>query len=231
MAEWWTYRPEDFLLFSPRVYWRLFELHNAAVWPLQIPALLLGAAILIRVVRPRPYPWADRIISGGLAAAWGFVAWAFLWHRYAAINWAATYAVPVFGLQALLLVWLGVLRDRLRFAADRGVPGVVGSALLAYALALHPVVATLGGRPIQAAEVFGVAPDPTAIATLGLAATAAPTGAAWPLLVVPVAWCLASGATLHTLGAWEGWMPLAAVGLAVTARLWPRSGRQLERAP
>ena len=47
MAEWWTYRPEDFLLFSPRVYWRLFELHNAAVWPVQVPALLLGAAILI----------------------------------------------------------------------------------------------------------------------------------------------------------------------------------------
>ena len=34
------------LLFSPRVYWRLFELHNEALWPLQVPALLLGAAIL-----------------------------------------------------------------------------------------------------------------------------------------------------------------------------------------
>ena len=36
MSEWWTYRPEDFLLFSPRVYWRMFELHNAALWPLQL---------------------------------------------------------------------------------------------------------------------------------------------------------------------------------------------------
>ena len=26
MQEWWTYRPADFLLFSPRTYWRLFEL-------------------------------------------------------------------------------------------------------------------------------------------------------------------------------------------------------------
>ena len=29
MSEWWTYRPSDFLLFSARTYWRLFELHNA----------------------------------------------------------------------------------------------------------------------------------------------------------------------------------------------------------
>ena len=29
----WSYRLSDFLLFSPRVYWRMFELHNAALWP------------------------------------------------------------------------------------------------------------------------------------------------------------------------------------------------------
>ena len=54
MTEWWTYAPEDFLLFSPRVYWRMFELHNAAVWPSQALALLVGAAILVWVVRPKP---------------------------------------------------------------------------------------------------------------------------------------------------------------------------------
>jgi Family of unknown function (DUF6064) len=223
MSDWWTYRPEDFLLFSPRVYWRLFELHNQAIWPLQIPALLLGTAILIWVVRPRP--WSHRIISGILTAAWAFVAWAFLWNRYATINWAASYAVPVFFVQALLLVWLGVLRDRLRFAAARDAPGIVGSALFVYGLAVHPLVVKLGDRPIQAAEVFGIAPDPTAIATLGLLASASPQGAAWLLLVVPAAWCLVSWATLHAMDAWEGWLPLAAVGLAATGRLWLLSRR------
>jgi hypothetical protein len=220
MAHWWTYRPEDFLLFAPRVYWRLFELHNAAVWPLQLLALLLGAATLFCAVRPRP--WSDRLIAAVLAAAWSFVAWVFLWNRYATINWAAAYAVPVFLLQALLLVRLGVLGDRLRFVVDRTVPGLAGLVLFVYALALHPLVAKLGGRPIQAAEVFGIAPDPTAIATLGLLARARPKGRAWLLLAVPTAWCLASAATLHTMDAWEGWIPLAAVALAITARLWPR---------
>src|SRR5688572_13520362 len=86
MPEWWTYRPEDFLLFSPRVYWRMFELHNEAVWPLQIVAVLLGATILVWTVRPRP--WSARVIWVAVAGAWIFVGWSFLWARYAKINWA-----------------------------------------------------------------------------------------------------------------------------------------------
>ena len=35
MPEWWTYSLSDFLMFSPRTYYRLFELHNAAIWPAQ----------------------------------------------------------------------------------------------------------------------------------------------------------------------------------------------------
>ena len=49
MSEWWTYRPVNFLLFSPRVYWRMFELHNAALWPLQVLALAAGLIIILLV--------------------------------------------------------------------------------------------------------------------------------------------------------------------------------------
>ena len=45
MSEWWTYRPSDFLLFSPRTYYRLFELYNAEVWPGHVLALALGLAL------------------------------------------------------------------------------------------------------------------------------------------------------------------------------------------
>ncbi len=86
MSEWWTYRPEDFLLFSPRVYWRMFELHNAAFWPLHFATLAAGLAIILLVLR-RPSSrglWVALI----LAALWAFVGLTFLWGRYAAINWA-----------------------------------------------------------------------------------------------------------------------------------------------
>lgn len=227
MLAWWTYRFEDFLLFSPRVYWRLFELHNAAVWPFQLPALLLGVAILLCILRPRP--WSDRAVSIILAAAWVSVAWGFLWARYTTINWAAAYAVPPFLAEALLLFVIGGLGGRLRFAANRTVPGVVGLALFLYALVLHPLVAPFAGRPIAAAELVGIAPDPTAIATLGLVSIGAGAAAAWLLLAVPLAWCVLSWATLYAMNAPEAWIPLAAAGLAVAARLLPSIGQRTSR--
>ena len=56
MTEWWTYRPRDFVLFSEPVYWRLFELANAALWPLlYLPSavgLALAGALLWLAARP-----------------------------------------------------------------------------------------------------------------------------------------------------------------------------------
>ena len=46
MSDWLSYAPQDFLLFSPRVYYRLIELHNEALWPLQVAALALGLLLL-----------------------------------------------------------------------------------------------------------------------------------------------------------------------------------------
>jgi len=229
MSEWWTYALEDFTLFSPRVYWRMFELHNKAVWPLHVVALLLGAAILAWVVRPRP--WSDRVIFAALGVAWGWVGWGFVWNRYATINWAMAYVVPAFALEVLLLIWIGGVRGRLRFRVSKTASGVVGLALFLYALVLHPLVAILAGRPFAAAEVFGIAPDPTVIAMLGLLSVASVSRAVWQLLVVPLAWCFVSWVTLHALGAPDAWIPLLAASLAVASQLLSHPDRQaLNRA-
>ena len=217
MLEWWSYRPRDFLLFSERTYWRLFELENREVWPLQIVALLAGLAVLVAVLQPRR--WSTPAAWGVLAVAWAAVALGFL-QRYAEINWAASYAVPAFLLQALLLGWLGALRARLPLVAGP-VPRAAGLGLTFYAVALHPLVAPIAGRPLAASEVVSIAPDPTAIATLGLLTLARRGAACTLLLAVPATWCLASALTLSTMGAWESWIPLAAVLLATAARLWP----------
>jgi hypothetical protein len=50
----------------------------------------------------------------------------------------------------------------------------------------------------MAAEVFGLAPDPTAIGTLGFLLLAR-GGWALTLLPIPLLWCLASGMTLLAL--------------------------------
>ena len=214
MSEWWTYSLHDLLMFSPRVYWRLFELHNQALWPLHVAALLLGAAVLVLALRPRP--WSGRAIAITLGVVWAWVAWSFLWSRYATINWALAYVAPVFALQGLLLFWAGA-RGRLQVAASRSVSGIIGLAVALYALVLHPLTAVLAGRPLQAAEVFGLAPDPTAIATLGLVTMMRRGAAAWLLLVIPILWCVVSTLTLYAMAAPEALIPLAAAGLAIAA--------------
>jgi hypothetical protein len=211
MGAWRTYSLEDFLMFSPRVYWRLFELANEALWPLPVAALLLGAAMLALVLRPAP--WSGRFIGIALGLVWIWVAWSFLWERYAPINWAIAYVAPVFALQGLMLLFWA--------PAFGGAGGElrrdVGLGLCAYGLALHPLVAMVAGRPIQAAEVFAIAPDPTAIATLGLVCMAQ-SRAAWPLMIIPLLWCLASALTLYAMGAPDALIPLAAAVAAVAAR-------------
>ncbi|MBE0531990.1 MAG: MFS transporter permease [Rhodospirillales bacterium] len=223
MSEWLTYGIGDFLLFSPRVYWRLFDLHNRAVWPLQVPALLLGVTILVAIVRPRPY--SDRTVSAIMAAAWIWVAWSFLWTRYSTINWAVIYVVPAFALEGLLFLVFGSLTGRLRMVADRSIRGGIGLALFLYGLAVHPLTAVLDGRLFQA-EIFGIAPDPLAISTLGLLTLATGGAARW-LLLVPVIWCVVSGATLVALDATEAWIPFAAVIFFIVSTLGSRgSGRR-----
>lgn len=109
---WLSYRPGDFLLFTPRTYWRLFELSNAQVWPLHLPILLLGAAVVVWVVRPRP--WSDRAVAGLMALAWTSAGGWFIGTWYAPINWAAAYMVPLFIAEAVLFARLGLARRRPR---------------------------------------------------------------------------------------------------------------------
>src|SRR3954467_3726807 len=100
MSEWWTYSLTSFLLFSPRTYYRLFELTNAEVWPAQVIALAGGAAILGLILGP--LRWSGRAVAAILVAVWLFVAWAYLLQRYDPINWAAGYFAIGFALQAAL---------------------------------------------------------------------------------------------------------------------------------
>lgn len=209
-----TYSLSDFLLFSPETYFRLFELHNAAIWPAQLMTLALGIAILALLRRPGVRQ--GRAIAGVLAACWLWVAYAFHLNRYATINWAAGYAAAAFALQALLLAWTGVVRGRLVFHFAGNIAGMTGVGLFLFGLAIQPLLGPLVGRSWRGVELFGAAPDPTVIATLGLLTTA--DRVPLRLLAVPALWCVVGGATLWAMGASDALvLPLAAVVSLVLA--------------
>ena len=211
MSEWWTYRLSDFLMFSPRTYYRLFELYNDGIWPAQIAALALGLAALWLIGRGTH----GRVAAAIFAMAWIFVAWAYHWERYATINMAAPYYAIGFAVEALLLAWVGVKRDGPRFERPAGPAGHLGVAMLVAGIAFYPLLAPLFGRSWWQAEIFGIASDPTAIATVGALLLA--TGRSPLLLVLPLLWCAISAATLWTMESAEAAVPglVAVVGTAL----------------
>ena len=146
MSEWWTYSLSDFLLFSPRTYYRLFELYNLAVWPWHIVAIMLGLAVLALWLRGGT--WQGRAVAVILAACWLFVAWAYLLARYDTINWAASYFAAGFALEALLLVWTGLIRDRLPLRPGRDLAGTAGLYLFVFALFAWPLIGPVVGPPL-----------------------------------------------------------------------------------
>jgi len=201
METWLTYSPQDFLPFSSRVYDRLFTLHNAALWPAQIPALLGGMAIVILLLR-RP-PWSGRVLAVLLAVAWTVCALTFL-PRYAAINWAASDLIPVFLAQAALLLVLG-LRSRALEPTSEGTVRWAAVGLVVYGLVAYPVLAVLSGRPATGADVVALMPDPTAIVTIGVLLASAVRWSTLVLMTVPLLWAALSWATVATLGSQLAW--------------------------
>jgi hypothetical protein len=223
MSEWWTYSLSDFLLFSPRTYYRLLELYNLAVWPWHIVAIGLGAAVLALWLRGPA--WHGRAVAAILAACWLWVAWAYLLARYDTINWAASYFAVGFAIEAALLVWSGLVLDRLRLRRGLDLANVAGLALFGVALAAWPLIAPLVGRPWLRSEVFGVAPDPTVVATLGVLIGV--ERARWELLVIPLIWCAVGGATLWTMQSPEALLMPAAGLLAVVLAGWKGRGAEI----
>jgi hypothetical protein len=211
MSEWWTYRLTDFLLFSPRTYDRLFELYNTAIWPAQIVAIAFG--LVIWVLLSRATVSSGRVVAGVLTASWLWVGIVFQMKRYATINWAATYFGLAFVLEAALLLWLGVFRGRLTFGQPTDRVGWLGLGMFLFPLWAQPLTDLVLGRRWSRLEIFGVAPDPTVIATLGLLMLAGGSGRR-PLIFIPVIWCLISGVTLWTIKASDAWIPPLAAAIA-----------------
>jgi hypothetical protein len=215
MSEFLTYGPSDFLLFSPRVYYRQFELHNQALWPAQIIALGLGVTLFFLVLRPSPV--RSRVVAAILGLLWVWVGWVFVWQRYTTINWVAAYATPLFMLQGALLLAAAATRNGLDIEKEwRSLRGFA-LALLLFTLFFYPLLAPLWGRSWQAAEIFGIAPDPTALATLAVVALSR-SRIRWPLMIVSALWCAITGATLWAMAAPDFWVAPICALVALTVR-------------
>ncbi len=219
MGEWLSYGLSDLLLFSERVYWRLFVLENAALWPLPLvaPVVLAGIGVVLHARRPEA---GLPLLLALLALAWLSTGWSFVWQRYATVNWAMAYLAPLFAGQAAILAWLALSGSRPPVAPQ---PRWLGHGLLLAGTAVYPFLAPVQGRMLAGAEVAGIAPDPTAVASLGAAFLIDGRGLRLAVLFLPALWLGQSALTLYVLNGPAALSPALALAAALAgAVLLPR---------
>lgn len=198
------------LPFTGDVFLSSIAHYNEAIWPAQVVAYVLGFAVLALVLRPSPA--GDRVVALILAAGWAWsgIAWHYL--HFATINFAAPLFAALFVAEALLLAWSGALRGRLGFRFRRDAFGRAGLATAVAALVLYPLLGVLAGHAWPALAMFGVAPCPLVVFTMGLLLMA---GGRTPLhlVAIPVLWSLVGGSAAWLLDVPEDLLlPVAGLG-------------------
>lgn len=206
------------LPFDARQFFDVFARYNTAVWPAQLALLLVGLVAVLLAVRPRA--GSDRAIGVILGGLWLWMGAVYHLAFFRRINPAATLFGLVFLAEGLLLLTLGGLRRRLRFAWTPTAAGGLGAALVSYAVVLYPVLGYALGHRYPAAPTFGL-PCPTTILTLGLLAWAA-RPPHWSVLVIPLLWSAVGASAAVQLRVWEDiGLPVAGglvLALALTQR-------------
>ena len=91
-----------------------------------------------------------------------------LWSRIPRTWMTAALNALGFAIEALLLVWIGIVRAQMLCKPTGKVIHLASLGVFLFALVVQPLIGPLMGRSWQQVEIFGIAPDPTVIATLGI---------------------------------------------------------------
>jgi hypothetical protein len=173
--------------FTVEQFFEVFKNYNEAIWPAQILAYVLG--ILALVLAWRQGKISDRLIGGILAVFWLWIGVFYHILHFSAINPAAMVFGIVFILQGLLFFVVGTLLDKLTFRLTAKPLPVIGAICILYAMVIYPVLGVCFDHTYPAAPMFGVAPCPTTIFTIGILLWTTSRVPGY-LLVIPFLWSL-----------------------------------------
>lgn len=215
--------------FSAEDFFGVFVAYNQAVWPAQIALNLLGLAAVALVFRTGEI--AHRAVAFVLGFLWLWTAVAYHWAFFAEINPIARVFAVAFALEGVLLAWLALRPEPLRFRPRLNRYGLAGGALVAYALVVYPLIGVAVGHAYPAQPTFGL-PCPTTIFTMGVLLWAAPR-VPWVVLVIPFVWSLVGLSAVRSFGVIEDAMlPIAGVlGSALVLLRNRRPGQAGRRGP
>lgn len=185
--------------FTQTQFFDVFRQYNQTVWPAQW--VLNALALIAIMLAVRGSARSSRLVSLIVAALWMWMGIAYHLVFFAKINPAAMAFGAMFIAEAIMVLWLGVVKDAVHFRPRRDTSGVVGALLLTHALVLYPALGFLLGRRYPENPTFGL-PCPTTIFTFGLLLW---SDAKLPLriVVIPAVWALIGFSAARSLSVTE----------------------------
>ena len=156
------------LLQNPGSLFQAFSRYNEAIWPIQIAAYALAFVAIFFAVKRIKY--SDNIILFILSFYW-------LWAGIVCLFGFLAPDFPIFYMLGVMAVFQGILflyfgfkseNKLLSFSFKADIYGMTGAIYIIYALIIYPIIGYLTGHPLHNYPVFGVAPCPVCIFTLGL---------------------------------------------------------------
>lgn len=183
--------------FTVEQFFDIFARYNLDLWPWQLVAIAAG--LLVVALLYRETRLTAVITLTVLSAMWLVNGIGYHWLYFATINPAARLFAAVFALEAVLLAAAILLSPELRFRVDGSAASVFGAVLIVYAVAIYPALGWWAGHRYPAMPMFGVAPCPTTLFTIGLLLQAPWRTARW-LVAIPALWAAVGGTASFLLG-------------------------------
>lgn len=203
--------------FAREQFLGVFMAYNTAIWPLQIVTFALGLIVVVALWRM--WPIVGRLVPAILAVLWAVNGVGYHALFFATINPFALLFAMFFIAQAILFALSALPPKGLRFEIGREWRTAWGAVFVIYALAIYPLIGIWAGHGLMKGPIFGVAPCPTTIFTLGLLFMARGSWVAW-LAIIPFLWSLIGLAAAWQLGIPEDIaLPVAGIVLLIVCCL------------
>ena len=156
-------------------FYSTLESYNETFWPMIIITFLLG--IVVVYLAARKSGSSSKLISAILSFLWIWSGIVFFIIYYGSMEvdflglvmpgvWYLGGVLFLF--QGVLFLIFGVVKSRLSFRLGGDWHSVVGALMIVYAMVIYPVIGFLTGYGYPKYPVFGIAPCPLTIFSLGL---------------------------------------------------------------
>jgi hypothetical protein len=209
--------------FTVAQFFAVFVDYNAAIWPLQIVAYGLGLLAVGGLWLRGPL--AKKVILAVLAVLWALNGVGYHFLFFAEINPLAKVFAAFFVLQSILFATSVMVPNDLRFEIRSNLRSAAGLAIIVYALLFYELLGYRAGHGLMAGPLFGVAPCPTTIFTIGMLLLARGRVVV-RLSIIPILWSLIGLPAAAQLGVLEDFgLTAAALVLVITLALETRRAR------